>query len=98
MIRTPLAALLALVSSLAGCASSAAAAIPLVRARAAKDLLCPDEDIRIVDELGGRYKALGCGRKARYRAACEGVSCVVRSEDEPAIPWKDRPDPIGAPP
>jgi hypothetical protein len=65
----------------------------MVRVRAASDLDCPDADIRITEELGNRYKAVGCGRKIFYRTACDGLSCVVQSENEPAIPWKDRPEP-----
>ena len=75
-----------------GCAG-ASHATPLVRARATYELDCPDRDIRIQEELGGWFKAVGCGRKARYRAACDGLSCVVQGEDEPAIPWRDRPPP-----
>ena len=69
------------------------AAVPLVRVRAASDLDCPDAEIRISEELGNRYKAVGCGRKMLYRTACDGLSCVVQSENEPGIPWKDRPEP-----
>lgn len=76
----------------AGCGSANQAAVPLVRVHAASDLDCPDGDIRIEEELGG-FKAVGCGRKAHYRAACDGLSCVVSGEDEPAIPWHDRPEP-----
>jgi hypothetical protein len=75
-----------------GCAT-ASAAVPQVRARAAYELDCPDRDIRVDEEAGGWFKAVGCGRKARYRAACDGLSCVVRGEDEPSIPWRDRPEP-----
>jgi hypothetical protein len=75
------------------CTTARGAAEPMVRVRAGSDLDCPDRDIRIEEELGGRYKAIGCGRKAYYRTACEGLRCDVRGEDEPAIPWKDRPEP-----
>jgi hypothetical protein len=92
-VRTLLLVCLAL---LLGCAVGAGAAAPLVRERAAYDLDCPDAQIRLEEELGGQFKAIGCGRKARYRTACDGLSCVVRGEDEPAIPWRDRPEP-GAP-
>ncbi|MCC6556531.1 MAG: hypothetical protein IT372_26530 [Polyangiaceae bacterium] len=76
-----------------GCAGNTSAAAPQVRVRAAYDLDCPDDEIRLEEELGGWYKAVGCGRKARYRTACDALSCVVNGEDEPAIPWRDRPDP-----
>jgi hypothetical protein len=75
-----------------GCATSSAA-VPQVRARAAYELDCPDRDIRVDEEMGGWFKAVGCGRKARYRAACDALSCVVHGEDEPSIPWRDRPEP-----
>lgn len=75
------------------CANTNAAAVPLVRVRAASDLDCPDADIAIQEQLGGWFKAVGCGRKARYRAACQGVSCLVRGEEEGIIPSRDRPDP-----
>lgn len=77
----------------AGCATTGDAAVPLVRAHATYDLDCAGSDIRIEEEIGGRYKAVGCGRKAVYRTACDGLSCVVNSESGPAIPWRDRPPP-----
>jgi len=39
------------------------------------------------------FKAVGCGRKARYRAACVHLACTVSPEDGQAIPWRDRPEP-----
>lgn len=93
MLRRPLALFLAVTAL--GCAGSSAAT-PQVRARAAYELDCPDRDLRVVEETGGWFKVIGCGRKARYLAACDGLSCVVRGEDEPAIPWHAPPDP-GAP-
>jgi hypothetical protein len=81
------------VAFLGACTTASGAAVPLVRVHAASDLDCPDAEIRITEELGGRYKAIGCGRKAYYRTACEGLNCVVRGQDEPTIPWKDRPEP-----
>jgi hypothetical protein len=81
---------------LAACSAAMGAAEPLVRNDAARDLDCPASKIVLKEELGGRYEAIGCGRKARYRTACEGITCEVRPEDGPAIPWRDRPDP-GAP-
>ena len=77
-------------SVLTACASPA---LPQVRSRAVDDLDCPEKLIRIQEELGGHFRADGCGRKVRYRTACEGLVCEVRNEDEPAIPWRDRPPP-----
>jgi hypothetical protein len=88
--------LVALAVFAAGCAATQAES--QVRTRAASDLGCPASDIRVSEELGGRYRALGCGRKAFYRTACDGLSCVIQSVDAPAIPWKDRPDPERTPP
>jgi hypothetical protein len=87
-----------LAASLAVCAcaptTGAGAALPLVRVHAETDLDCPGGQIRIEEELGGRYKAVGCGRKAYYRTACVGLTCEVRGEDEPPIPDRARPDPL----
>jgi hypothetical protein len=70
---------------------ASSAAMPLIYAHAEHDLDCARDHIRIVDEYGGRYSAIGCGHKARYKAACEGVHCVVRDEDERDVGWRDRP-------
>jgi len=78
---------------LAACSSVTAAAVPLVRVHAEKDLDCPGDDVRIEEEMGGRYKAVGCGRKAYYRSACDGLTCTVQPEEEGALPWRDRPTP-----
>ena len=78
---------------LSGCLLTQQPAAPLVRVHAAKDLNCPDEDIRVVEEWGGKYKAVGCGRKAYYRTACDGLQCVVHGEGDAFVPWHDRPDP-----
>lgn len=76
-----------------GCTTARDAAVPLVRSHATYDLDCEGDNIRIEEQLGGMYKATGCGRTATYRTACDGLSCVVRSEDDQVIPWRDRPDP-----
>lgn len=79
----------------AGCViNSRGAAEPMVRARASRDLECAQRDIRLeLLELGNRYKAMGCGRSKIYRTACQGLECTVAGDDEPAIPWRDRPAP-----
>jgi hypothetical protein len=69
------------------------AAVPLVRAHAETDLDCAGAAIRIEEEWGGHYKAVGCGRKANYQTSCIGLTCEVRSDDEGAIPDQARPDP-----
>src|SRR5438093_10746419 len=75
-------------------ACSTANAVPQVRARAAHELPCPEADIEVDARLGGRYRAFGCGSEREYRVACDGVTCVVRGEGEPSIPWHDRPEPL----
>ena len=64
-----------------------------MRAHAAYDLDCPDAEVRVQEELGGRFKAIGCGRKALYLAACDGLQCEVQPDNGGAMPWRDRPDP-----
>jgi len=65
----------------------------LVRTHAERDLDCSASEIRIEEELGGFYKAVGCGRKQRYRTACDALNCTVRPAEGQAIPWRDRPEP-----
>lgn len=70
------------------------AATAQVRSQASSDLDCPDTDVRVSEELGGRYKAIGCGRKKYYRTACDGLRCVVQGDEGgPFLPIHDRPDP-----
>ena len=73
--------------------SGAKAAIPEARVVAEKDLDCPQQQIHIEEQLGGRLLASGCGRKALYHAQCVALQCTVRSEDDRSIPFRDRPDP-----
>jgi hypothetical protein len=100
-MRIPPAALLPLGSALLlGCfatSGASSAAIPMVRERAEVDLDCPGENIRLEQHLAGRFTAIGCGHKALYETACDGLSCVVRGEGEPSIPWRDRPEPTPVP-
>ena len=79
----------------AGCTiNSRGAAEPMVRSRASSDLDCPQRDVRLeAIELGNRYRAIGCGRIKMYRTACQALQCTVASDDDPAIPWRDRPAP-----
>jgi hypothetical protein len=90
-------ALLACAAALAcaGCTiNSRGAATPMVMLRAEKDLDCPQKEITLETlEIGNRYKAAGCGRSKIYRTACLGLDCTVAGDDEPAIPWHDRPAP-----
>jgi hypothetical protein len=66
----------------------------MVLSRASTDLDCPQRDVRLESlELGNRYRAIGCGRIKTYRTACQALQCTVASDDDPAIPWRDRPAP-----
>lgn len=73
-----------------GYATGASAAKPIVLSDASKDLDCPQSDVRVEEKWGGRWEAVGCGRKAMYNAKCDGVSCQV-APDGTAVPWADRP-------
>lgn len=84
---------LALLVGVVGCTTTRDAAVPLVRVHATKDLVCPDEKIEIERQLGGRYVATGCGRRATYHSACEHLSCTVGQAGEEPPVWRDRPEP-----
>ncbi|WP_242515597.1 hypothetical protein [Sorangium cellulosum] len=95
MLRSLLAALVALALSPACTVGNVPSnALPMVRSRATSDLECADSEVQVEEQLGGRFQAIGCGRKAYYRAACEGLRCVVHDEGEAIVPWRDRPEPI----
>jgi hypothetical protein len=67
-------------------------AIPAVRVQAERDLDCAQSAIRITERIGGRFDAVGCGHRATYITACEGLQCTVE-EPGKSIPWRARPDP-----
>ena len=88
-------------ASLVGCSttismSGAKAAIPQVRLQAEEDFDCPQADIRIEEQVGGRFLVVGCGKKGIYQAQCDGLQCRIRGEHDPSIPFRDRPD-VGGP-
>lgn len=86
---------LALVLATAGCFTTSGAskhALPAVKVQASTDLDCPQEQVRVVQKLGGHFEAVGCGQKKQYNTGCEGLRCVVAPEGQ-AIPWRARPDP-----
>ena len=76
-----------------GCTNIKEPALPQVVGRAPKDLDCPEKQIHIDKELGGRYRATGCGRTTTYHSACEGLKCSVGQVDDSSQTWRDRPDP-----
>jgi hypothetical protein len=81
---------------LAGCFAPSGAssnAIPMVKVQAEGDLDCPQKEIRVTKEWGGRFEAIGCGHKKVYNTACEGLKCTVAPEGE-SVPWRSRPDPL----
>ncbi|MBI5531994.1 MAG: hypothetical protein HY898_04715 [Deltaproteobacteria bacterium] len=61
---------------------SGADATPMVRARAADDLVCAESTVRVLREVDGTYTAIGCGKRLSYRALCEGTQCAVSREGE----------------
>ena len=80
-------------ATLCGCVMNRDAAMPQVRIRAEKDLTCKKDKIEVETQLGGRYKATGCGRTVTYDSVCEGLQCQVSQAGEEAPAWRDRPDP-----
>lgn len=71
-------------------------ALPGVRLQAEKDFDCAQEMIRVTQDFGGRFTAVGCGHRATYLTACEGLSCTVEDQGK-SIPWRARPDPTPTP-
>jgi hypothetical protein len=79
----------------AGCFTTSGAssqALPMVRLQASSDFDCPQSEIHIDKEWGGRFSARGCGQKAVYNTGCDAQQCVVQPEGK-AVPWRDRPEP-----
>ena len=86
-------------SASAGCFTVSGAsshAVPSVLVQASGDLDCPQTDIRVVKDWGGRFEAIGCGHKVTYNTACDNLRCVVAPEGQ-AVPWHARPDPTPQP-
>ncbi len=86
------------------CASVACASVdatPMVRARAADDLTCPESTLRVRRDYSGTYTALGCGKRATYRSVCEGTRCALAREGESlqGVPLSTPPpEPVGGRP
>jgi hypothetical protein len=78
---------------LAGCAAMQEPALPMVRARAEKDLRCAGDNLEVEEMIGGKYRVDGCGRTAVYDTVCDNVKCSVSLEGEEAPAWRDRADP-----
>lgn len=75
---------------------ASANAIPGVRVQAERDFDCAQEQIHVTQKFGGRFDAYGCGHRATYITACEGLRCTVEEEGK-SIPWRARPDPTPTP-
>jgi hypothetical protein len=67
-------------------------AIPAVKLQASADLDCPQKDIRVSKEWGGRFEVIGCGHRAIYNTGCDGLRCTAAPMGQ-AVPWGARPDP-----
>jgi hypothetical protein len=71
-------------------------AMPAVKVQASTDLDCPQREIRVSKEWGGRFEVVGCGRRVVYNTACDGLQCTAAPEGK-AVPWRDRPPPAPTP-
>jgi len=69
---------------------------PAVLLQASTDLDCPQREIRVTKEWGGRFETVGCGHKAVYNTGCAGLRCTAAPEGQ-AVPWADRPPPTPSP-
>jgi hypothetical protein len=100
IMRPAILVLSALLGALAaGCFTVSGAssnAIPSVKVQASTDLDCPEREIRVSKEWGGRFEVIGCGHRAVYNTACDGLRCVAAPEGK-ALPWRDRPPPAPTP-
>ena len=67
-------------------------AVPAVRLQASTDFDCPQRDIRVIKEWGGRFEVIGCGRRATYNTGCDLLRCTAAPEGQ-IVPWGARPDP-----
>lgn len=74
-MTSPRKPLVPLALALAACAG--ADATPMIRARAAHDLVCAESTLRVEHQMDGNYAAIGCGKRATYRSLCDGTQCTV---------------------
>ncbi len=85
----------ALMLALGGCLALNGAsnnALPAVKVQASTDLDCPQREIRVEKEWGGKFEVVGCGHKAVYDTACDGLHCTAAPLGQ-VVPWASRPDP-----
>jgi hypothetical protein len=71
---------------------ASANAIPAVKVQASTDFDCPQSQIRVVKEWGGQFDVVGCGQKATYNAACDGLHCSAAPRGQ-VVPDFARPEP-----
>jgi len=55
---------------------------PAVLLQASNDLDCPQRDIRVIKEWGGRFETVGCGHRAVYNTGCDGLHCTAAPEGQ----------------
>jgi hypothetical protein len=67
-----------------------------VLVQASGDFDCDQSSIVLQQKLGGKFEAVGCGKRAVYNTACQGLRCTVAEEGK-SIPWAARPDPSPVP-
>ena len=65
--------LFVILGAVAAVACTPASVVEHVRARAATDIECPPDDIKVRDVGAGAYRAIGCGRKVVY--VCQEHVC-----------------------
>ena len=98
-MRSPILAAVGLSLFASACFATSGAstnAIPGVRVQAEKDFDCAQSEISVTSKLGGRFEAIGCGHRATYLTACEGLQCTVEEQGK-SVPWRARPDPVQSP-
>lgn len=91
-MRAALASLALLASGCFTVNGASSNAIPAVKVQASSDLDCPQKGIKVVKEWGGRFEVIGCGRRAVYNTACDGLRCTAAPLGQ-TVPWGARPEP-----
>ncbi len=92
-IRNGLVALLSVLTTSCWTVSGASSnAIPAVKVQASTDFDCPQNQIRVVKEWGGQFDVIGCGQKATYNTACDGIRCTAAPRGQ-VVPDFSRPPP-----
>jgi hypothetical protein len=93
-LRSPL-ALFAIALAAPGCFAvngASSNATPFVKVQASSDLDCPQSQIRVTKEWGGKFEVVGCGQKVTYDTSCNGIHCTAAPLGQ-VVPYSSRPDP-----